>query len=258
MRKVLIVNDDGIHAAGIHALEAFLRQHCEVFTVAPSYEQSGISQAITFLRPLFPTPVYDGKRLRGFCVDGTPADCVKLALFELCPWKPDFVVSGINGGLNAGINVLYSGTIGGAMEAAIHDQIGFAVSLEYDEPLDYDTAAPIAYKLIDQILNATPRRGCVYNINIPTAALQGESEAVVVPMETNRMAYEFAKGRDPKGRHYYWSTNLPRPDNSHIETDTQALALGKVSITPLNFHMTDTRELEQLGQQLSQTPADNL
>jgi len=246
MKRVLLVNDDGIHAGGIVAMESFLRQHCEVFTVAPSSEQSGISQAITFLRPLFPQPVYDGDHMRGFCVDGTPADCVKLALFELCPWKPDYVVSGINGGLNAGINILYSGTMGGALEASIHGCLSFAVSMEYTEPLAYDTAAPIAYKIIEDILSGSPKAGAVYNINIPTAALDGNTNAVMVPMETGRMAYEYAKGRDPKGRHYYWSTNQPAPEPSQIETDTQALSLGKISVTPIQYDMTDRSALQDL------------
>ena len=244
--RILLVNDDGIHAAGLIALEKFLRPAHEVFTVAPASEQSGISQAITFLRPLFPQKVFDGNRLRGFCVDGTPADCVKLAMFELCPWKPEIVISGINGGLNAGINVLYSGTIGGAMEAAMYGHVSFAVSLEYDEPLQYDRAAPAAWEVIERILEQEPQPGRVYNINIPTAALDNAGAPVVVPMETSRFAYEFEKGQDPKGRHYFWSTNDPPPKPSEIETDAQALALGKISVTPLEFDVTDHPLVKQM------------
>ncbi len=253
--RILLVNDDGIHAGGIIALEKFLRDRAEVYTVAPASEQSGISQAITFLRPLFPQKVFDGERQRGNLVDGTPADCVKLAMFELCPWEPDIVISGINGGLNAGINVLYSGTIGGAMEAAMFGKISFAVSLEYDEPLQYEKAAPIAWQVIERIMANEPKPGRVYNINIPTAALEGDGTAVVVPMETSRFAHAFEKGQDPKGRHYFWSTTDPPPAESEIETDVQALALGKISVTPLEFDVTDHDLATRLHEQF--TPSEN-
>jgi len=252
--RILLVNDDGIHAGGIIAMENFLRQHAEVFTVAPASEQSGISQAITFLRPLFPQEVHDGDTLRGYAVDGTPADCTKLGLYQLCPWKPDIVISGINGGLNAGVNVLYSGTIGGAMEGATHGFTSFAVSLEYDEPLQYETAAPIAFKIIEHILKAESKTGIVYNINIPTAALAGGAETVIVPMETNPMSFEFQQGKDPKGRHYYWSTTNPPPSPSEEETDTLALAAGKIAVTPINFDMTDHSEVNDLIEKFGALP----
>ena len=116
--QILLTNDDGIHAPGLAAMERELRQLGDVCVVAPAHEQSGVSHSITFLSPLICQEVFDGPRQRGWAVEGSPADCVKIGVFEFCPRRPDLIVSGINGGLNAGINVLYSGTVAAAIEGA--------------------------------------------------------------------------------------------------------------------------------------------
>ena len=123
----------------------------DVSVVAPAVEQSGVGHSITFLSPLMAKEVFDGDRRRGWAVEGSPADCVKLALAEFCP-EPDLLVSGINGGLNLGINVLYSGTVAGATEGAVFGITSVAVSLEYDEHAKFDRAAEMAVRLIEQIL----------------------------------------------------------------------------------------------------------
>ncbi|MDG2409211.1 MAG: 5'/3'-nucleotidase SurE, partial [Pirellulales bacterium] len=125
---ILLTNDDGIYAPGLEAMEKELRKIGDVSLVAPATEQSGVSHSITFLSPLVCKAVYDGERHRGWAVEGSPADCVKLAITELCSEPPDLVVSGINGGLNAGINVLYSGTVAAAIEGAFFGIESIAVS----------------------------------------------------------------------------------------------------------------------------------
>ena len=150
--QILLTNDDGIHAPGLAAIERTLRQWAEVMVVAPATEQSGVSQSITFLRPLVGHPVRQDGQLRGYAVDGTPADCVKLGVTQYCADRPDLIVSGINGGLNCGINILYSGTVGGAMEGALFGIPSIAVSLEYDDQADYDRAAELALPLIRAIV----------------------------------------------------------------------------------------------------------
>ncbi|MCA9228462.1 MAG: 5'/3'-nucleotidase SurE, partial [Planctomycetales bacterium] len=112
--QIMLTNDDGIYAPGLAALERELRKLGDVCVCAPATEQSGVAHSITFLSPLTCKEIFDGDRRRGWAVEGSPADCVKLGVFELCPQRPDLVVSGINGGLNAGINVLYSGTVAAA------------------------------------------------------------------------------------------------------------------------------------------------
>ena len=154
--------------------------------------------------------VFDGDRRRGWAVEGSPADCVKLALVRILPRRPDLFVSGINGGLNLGINVLYSGTVAGATEGAVFGITSVAVSLEYDEHAQFDRAAEIgvAADRADSGPTTRLRSHSLYNINIPTSALERPTEVRVVPMATVGWAAEFDRRVDPKGRRYYWATGV--------------------------------------------------
>lgn len=250
--KVLITNDDGVHSQGIIQLAKKVRQHADVMVVAPSVEQSGVSQAITFLAPLFPVALGGTKdsqddQIGGYSVNGTPVDCVKLGLSELCPWKPDLILSGINGGLNAGVNVCYSGTVGGALAASTFGMPAMAVSLESDFQMDFARAADIAWPLIQQYADCSLPPRTVININIPTAAIEGDADIAVVPVEMNPMGYYFEKGHDPKGRRYFWSTNNPPPQHSEIETDTMALRAGKVTVSALSYDLNSPLAMNQLN-----------
>lgn len=218
----------------------------DVTVVAPAVEQSGVGHSITFLTPLVVKEAFDGERHRGWAVEGSPADCVKLAIYEFCPQRPKLVVSGINDGLNAGINVLYSGTVAAAIEGAFFGITSVAVSLEYESHIHYEKAAPLARRIIEQILEQNDRDGRLYNLNIPTAALEGEPELHVVPMGMSRYGEEFEERRDPKGRRYFWATNEPPPPPSEHETDVAALNRGHVTLTPLAFDMTDRQVLEAM------------
>ncbi len=253
--KILIINDDGIHSQGLIELAKLAGRHAEVFVVAPRVEQSGVSQAITFLTPLFPIKLtgqgeLQDENIGGYSVNGTPVDCLKLAISELCPWKPDLVLSGINGGMNAGINVCHSGTVGGAFAASTFDIPAMAVSLEYSaDGMDFAKAAEVALPLIEKLnrLSLPPRS--VLNINIPTIALSGKPtdvEVAYVPVETNPMAYHFDQGSDPKGRPFFWSTMRPQPEPSPFETDAEALRQGKVTVSVLTYDMNLRSGLEDL------------
>lgn len=255
MKKILITNDDGVHAQGIIQLARRVRQYADVFIVAPAVEQSGVSQAITFLSPLFPIKLGGDKdsqddHIPGFSVNGTPVDCVKLALQELCPWKPDLILSGINGGLNAGVNVSYSGTVGGAMAGATFGILSMAISVEASSSIDYHRAAEIAWPLIDRLTEIEHPPRTVLNINIPSAAMQGYPEVKVVPVETNPMGYAFDRGVDPKGRGYFWSTNDPPPQPSPIETDTQALRAGHITVSGITYDVNSLYAMKNLRKQL--------
>ena len=244
--QILLTNDDGIYAPGIAALEQELRKVGEVCIVAPAKEQSGVGHSITFLSPLVGREVFNGDVHRGWAIEGTPADCVKLALFELCPKKPDLIVSGINGGLNAGINILYSGTLGAAIEGAFFGVKSVAVSLEYDDRADYTTAARMARRIIEQVLANDKTEGQLYNVNIPTAALYELKGVKAVPMGVARYGEHFLKREDPKGRDYYWATNDPPPADEGRETDLSELAKGFVTVTPLDYDMTKHSRLTDL------------
>ncbi len=253
---ILLTNDDGIFAPGLAAMERRLRQLGDVYVVAPATEQSGVSHSITFLTPLIVKDVYQGDRRWGWAVEGSPADCVKIAVSELCPRVPDLVVSGINGGLNAGINVLYSGTVAAAIEGAFFGITSVAVSLEFDEHAQYDRAAQLAGHVIERIIEQPDSKGQLLNLNIPTSAVEspfteemfsGEPSLVqTVPMDVTLYGDEYERRTDPWGRDYYWATGRP-PEVVGTKTDLSALALGHVTLTPLCYDMTNRGTLDKMS-----------
>ena len=244
---VLLTNDDGIFAPGLAAMERALRGFADLAVVAPATEQSGVGHAITFLTPLTAKEVFAGAERRGWAVDGSPADAVKLGISEFCPRRPDLVISGINSGLNAGINVLYSGTVAAAIEGAFFGITSIAVSLEWDDHADYDRAAWIAAVVIRQLLDRRPAAGSLFNINIPTRALAGGAELRVVPMSVARYGEAFERRVDPRGRSYWWATNDPPPPPTPGESDVTALAAGHVTLTTLDYDLTHRGGLDELA-----------
>lgn len=241
---ILLTNDDGIYAPGLAALERHLARLGDVVVVAPATEQSGVGHSITYLRPLIVKEVFDGPRRRGWAVEGSPADCVKLGIFECCPRRPDVVVSGVNSGMNAGINVLYSGTVAAAIEGAFFGITSFAVSLEFDEHADYDRAAELATDLIRQTLaaadaNPQPPGTRLFNVNLPTAALTMKRPvAKFAAMGTARYDDQYEKRIDPRGRSYFWAGGNPRPAAAAAESDEALLEEGTITLTPLHFDLT--------------------
>jgi 5'-nucleotidase len=250
--QILLTNDDGVYAPGLAAMRRQLGMLGNVHLVAPATEQSGVGHSITFLEPLVCKQIFNGDTLIGTAVEGSPADCVKLGVSVLIPETVDLVVSGINGGLNAGINVLYSGTVAAAIEGAFFRLNSFAVSLEYDPHADFDTAARIAVPLIRQVLARKDSPPQLYNINIPTAAVQlvqagGIPQVHVVPMGIERYGEHYIRRQDPKGRDYYWATNDPPPRRTAHPTDLTMLSDGHVTISPLQFDMTDMPTLTTMA-----------
>lgn len=253
--KILLTNDDGITAPGLAAVANYLQRHHEVFVVAPDNERSGVSQSITFRRPIFHKRVQVDGGINGYAINGYPVDCVKVALFELCPFVPDVVVSGMNAGLNVGLNVGYSGTVAGALAGASSNLPSVALSLESvptGEP-DFDRAMEIAWPICEELLTSDDWKGRVINVNIPTAALTGEARYRIVPTNSNNMGYHFQTGVDPKNRPYHWQTTDPDPlPHDHI-CDVQTVAEGVISVTPLSFDLTDYRRLEKMQPSSAQT-----
>ncbi len=244
--QILLTNDDGIYAPGLAAMERQLRAMGDVQVVAPLTEQSGVGHAITYLTPLMAREVFDEGNHRGWAVEGSPADCVKLAVAELCPQRPQLVVSGINYGQNSGINVLYSGTVAAAIEGAFFGITSIAVSLEYDDNPDYDRAAEIAAQLIQQVLQNKDDRPQLYNLNIPTAALTGTPSVKVVPMATSPWGEAFERRTGPRGKPYYWAVGKQPVTPQHAPTDLSELRQGEITLTPLDFDMTLHDELEKM------------
>jgi 5'-nucleotidase len=248
---ILLTNDDGIYAPGLAALERQMRLLGDVIVVAPATEQSGVGHSITYQTPLtvkevFPPQSKPGDPRRGWAVVGSPADCVKIGVHELCPRQPDLVISGINCGLNAGINVLYSGTVAAAIEGAFFGITSVAVSLEYEEHALFDRAAELAKCVIEQILRQKMPEPQLYNLNIPTEALNGPTEVRVVPMNVTRYGDRFEKRKDPWGRDYYWLNGGPPATTPDHETDLSALSKGHIALTPLDYNLTRQAALAEM------------
>lgn len=223
-----------------------LGQLGDVTVVAPATEQSGVSHSITYLSPLIVQEIFVGEERRGWAVEGSPADCVKIGISEICSPRPDLVVSGINAGLNAGINVLYSGTVAAAIEGAFFRITSVAVSLEYDEHAQFDDAARRTRQIIQTILDRKGPAPNLYNINIPTAALRSPGKVRVVPMGIAPYAESFEKRSDPRGRSYFWATGELVSSPEDGDTDLAALAQGHVTLTPLHFDLTSHGSLAEM------------
>jgi 5'-nucleotidase len=248
--RILLTNDDGVYAPGLRALRTELLGLGEVTVVAPATEQSAVGHSITLLTPLLVQEVRDDdNRFMGFAVEGRPADCVKLALLELLPEPPDVVISGLNAGSNAGINVLYSGTVAAAIEGAFFRRVSIAVSLEYTraQPLDFPRAAGLARRVIEQVLAHEPAPGTLFNINIPSLEKGPVRGIRVLPQNVAPYVETFDRRRDPRGRVYFWSNPgfcCPEP---HPDTDVTALEEGYITVTPLQFNLTHADLLREMN-----------
>ena len=226
--RILLTNDDGIYAPGLRALRVELKKLGEVTVVAPVGEQSAVGHSITLLTPLLVQEVLDEQNQPlGWAVEGRPADCVKLALMELLPEPPDLIVSGLNAGSNAGINVLYSGTVAAAIEGAFFQHTSIAVSLEYSKPkpLDFPRAADLARRVIEQIVAQKPPVGSLFNVNVPSFEKGPIRGIRTVPQNVAPYLETFDRRTDPRGRVYFWSNpdfTCPEP-----QSDTDVTALGE-------------------------------
>ncbi|MGH7170145.1 MAG: 5'/3'-nucleotidase SurE [Gemmataceae bacterium] len=248
--RILLTNDDGIYAPGLRALLLELRKLGEVVVVAPATEQSAVGHSVTILTPLLAQEVFDENgQLLGWAVEGRPADCVKLALRELLPEPPDLLVSGLNAGSNAGINVLYSGTVAAAIEGAFFRRTSIACSQEYTKlkPLDFKRGADLARRVIEQILAHEPETGTLFNVNIPSPERGPLRGIRTVPQNVAPYVEAYDRRTDPRGRVYFWSKpELICPD-PHPDTDVTALAEGWITVTPLQFDLTQAVLLEQMS-----------
>lgn len=247
----LLTNDDGIHAPGIAALHKALANPDnpigDIFTVAPASTQSATSHGITYHIPLMVEPATINNQ-PALAVEGRPADCTKLALTNLYPEhfgdgaQPDLVISGMNAGANCGINVIYSGTVAAAIEAAFIGVPAIAVSLHIDgQTPEWDRAAQAARKTIDTLIQTgLPDQHEVLSINIPaTQYLKDDTKAVVCPMNTHALVDQYEKRTTPKQSPYYWSTAHGLDFHStDTGTDVHELFERNITITPLTFDLT--------------------
>jgi 5'-nucleotidase len=231
MRSILVTNDDGVQSEGIHRLAAALAPLGTVTVVAPTAEASAIGHALTLRRPLRIERVRDGV----YAVDGTPTDCVNLAITSVLRGVPALVVSGINKGFNIGDDVTYSGTVAGALEAALLGIPAVAVSLQGGLTFDFGPAAGVAATVAAALLK-TPLPGRTFlNVNVP----RGELKGIRTTVQARRNHITAVTERvDPRGREYYWIDEAQDDWEPHDRSDYQAVRDGYVSVTPLQPDLT--------------------
>ena len=238
---ILVTNDDGIDAPGIRALAEKLREVGEVTVVAPAREMSAVSHALTIHEPLRFEPVEH----RMFKVEGTPADCVNLAVMKLLPKPPDIVVSGINRGANVGDDLAYSGTVAGAREAAMLGVPSMAVSLaSKDGGADYSHAAAFAAQILPVLAGKKDwSRRMFLNVNVPDSKVKG----VRITSQGRRPSWtKVAEKVDPASRIYYWVKQGFTKVEKEALSDISALRDSYISVTPLQFDFTAYSALEEL------------
>jgi len=248
--RILLTNDDGIYAPGLRALREELLKLGDVTVVAPATEQSAAGHSVTLTSPLIVLEILDDNRQRfGWAVEGRPADCVKLALRELLPDPPDLIVSGLNAGSNAGINVLYSGTVAAAIEGAFFKCTSIACSLEFTKPrpLDFPRGATLARQVIEQILGRKPAPGTLVNVNIPDLDRGPIRGIKVLPQNVAPYVETYDRRIDPRGRTYFWSNPGFSCPDPHPDTDVTAMAEGYITVTPLQFNLTHGRLLQEMA-----------
>jgi len=245
---ILITNDDGITAPGIRNLVAAAKEFGEVVVVAPDSPQSGMGHAITIGQPLrlHKVAVFEG--IESWQTSGTPVDCVKLARDKVLNRKPDLCLSGINHGANHSINIIYSGTMSAAMEAAIEGipSVGFSL-LDYNFDADF-TVSKIAVKdMLIRMLEKPLPEHTLFNVNIPKVP-----QAEFKGLKLCRQAYakwqeEFDEREDPRGEKYYWMTGRFVNMDQKPETDVEALKQGFASVVPVKFDLTDYELKKELS-----------
>jgi 5'-nucleotidase len=236
--RFLLTNDDGIYARGLAALYQELAKDAECIVVAPEVEQSAVGHAITIFRPLMVRKARKNGTFLGYAVAGTPADCVKIGICELACGPIDLVVSGINRGANVGINVLYSGTVSAATEAAIQRVPSIAISLDTHQEADFTAAARFARRIAAFVLRH-PQPPVALNVNVPAIPEREIRGIVVVKQGHARLMENFDRRIDPRENIYYWlagDTELPACEDE--DTDACALKRGMITITPICFDLT--------------------
>lgn len=238
--SILISNDDGIFSEGIATLIREIKTIADVTVVAPETQQSAVGHAITVHRPLRVREVQKEGAFFGYAVDGTPADCVKLATRHLMPAKPDLVISGINHGSNTAISVIYSGTVSAATEGTILGVPSFAVSLtSFESNVDYSYAARFARRLALTVIERGLPNGTLLNVNVPPVPEEQIRGVVITKQGKSIWNDEFEARRDPGNRQYFWlKGELVELDNEE-DIDQRAILNNMVSITPIQYDLTN-------------------
>jgi len=242
--KILISNDDGYQARGIRCLAHALESHGEVDVVAPERDRSGASNSLTLDQPLRARVAENGF----IYVDGTPTDCVHLAITGLLQEEPDIVVSGINAGANLGDDVIYSGTVAAAMEGRFLGLPAIAVSLVTDGSGHYETAARVVTALLEAMVSSPMPADTILNINVPDVPVSRLQGLEVTRLGQRHKAEPVIRSVDPRGQSIYWVGPPGAEQDAGQGTDFHAVRTGYVSITPIQVDLTRHRSLAETAQ----------
>lgn len=245
--NILISNDDGYQAPGIRALADTLGEIASVTVVAPDRDRSGASNSLTLDNPIRASRV--GNSI--ICVNGTPTDCVHLAITGLLDVEPDMVVAGINAGANLGDDVLYSGTVAAAMEGRFLGLPAIAVSLVSERPAHYETAAQVTLDLVRRLLSGALPADTILNVNVPDLPLDQLGGMQATRLGHRHKSEPVVHMQDPRGRPVYWVGPAGSEQDAGPGTDFHAVRSGSVSVTPIDVDLTRYDALELVGNWLA-------
>jgi len=252
--EILLSNDDGVSSPGLHAHAKVLAEIGNIHVVAPDGDCSGYSHALTLEKPLRPKTLSNGF----ISLNGTPADCVHIALNGLLGFTPDLVVSGINIGANLGDDVLYSGTVAAAMEGRFLATPSLAVSMVDKQTEDFSAAAKVTRLLIESLSRFKLPSHTVLNVNIPPVAPEQIKGMVVTRLGHRGPAKDVVKIEDPRGQTHYWIGGVGEEMDAGPGTDFYAIREGYVSITPLKADMSYYSELDKLADKVKEISLNGL
>jgi len=247
---ILVSNDDGYRAPGLSAMVEAVSDFGEVTVIAPNQDRSGASNSLTLTVPIRVEQIENGY----FVCSGTPTDCVHLGITGLMPQEPDMIISGINNARNLGDDVLYSGTVGAAMEGRFLGLPAIAVSLAGDDPIHFDTAGNVVRQLLEKMLQTPLSPSTILNINVPDLPRDQISGWQATRLGGRDRACPAVRATDPVGKDIYWIGAAGVEQDAGPGTDFFAIAQGYVSITPLTADMTDRTRLAELDEWLGGAP----
>ncbi len=243
MIRILLSNDDGVYAKGLATLAEHIREIAHVEVVAPDRDRSGASNSLTLSAPLHVKTLDNGM----ISVEGTPTDCIHVAITGLLSETPDMVISGINSGSNLGDDVWYSGTVAAAMEGRFLGLPAIAMSLVGERLHHFDTAARVARDLVDHLLADRLPSSTILNVNVPDIPYDELQGFEVTRLGTRHCAEPTIRQIDPRGHAVYWVGPAGAEEDAGPGTDFYAVRHGKVSITPLRIDLTHYEAFEQLA-----------
>ena len=245
-KTILVTNDDGIYTDGIYWLWEAVKDIGNALVVAPDTEKSAVGHAITITNPLRTKFVNRKGGFSGHAVNGTPADCVKIAVRSILKSPPDLVVSGINYGANVGTNVIYSGTVSAATEGTILGIPSIAVSIDSHHPKDFKSAMDTTQYTLKKVLKFGLPEGTLLNINVPDIPKEMIKGTRITTQGNAYFKDRFEKREDPRGNIYYWMTGESIDPDSSGNTDNRALKDGYISVTPIHYRLTNESFMSDL------------